>query len=87
MGLVTTTVLLRNPRIPTLAIQVDALADTGSLHLCIPQRICDHLGLQPIAQKQVTLADGSSQLVAYVREHGVIATADAGCGSNSSTAR
>jgi clan AA aspartic protease len=66
MGLVTTTVLLRNPRIPTLAIQVDALADTGSLHLCIPQRICDHLGLQPIARKQVTLADGSSQLVAYV---------------------
>lgn len=66
MGLVTATVLLRNARVPTLAIQVNALADTGALHLCIPQRICDHLGLQPIAQKQVTLADGSSRLVAYV---------------------
>jgi clan AA aspartic protease len=66
MGLVTTTVLLRNPRAPTLAIQVDALADTGSLHLCIPQHICDRLGLQRMAEKKVTLADGSSQLVAYV---------------------
>lgn len=66
MGLVTTTVLLRNPRVPTLAIQVGALADTGSLHLCIPQHICDYLGLQPIAEKEVTLADGSSHFVPYV---------------------
>jgi clan AA aspartic protease len=66
MGLVTTTVLLRNARVPSLAIQVDALADTGSLHLCIPQHICDRLRLQRIAKKEVTLADGSSQRVAYV---------------------
>ena len=36
MGIVTTTVLLRNARVPTLALQVEAVADTGSLFLCIP---------------------------------------------------
>lgn len=66
MGLVTTTILLRNARIPALAMQVGALADTGSVHLCVPQRICDRLRLEKIADKQVTLADGSTRLVPYV---------------------
>jgi clan AA aspartic protease len=66
MGLVMTTVLLRNARVPTLAIQVEALADTGSVHLCIPQRVCDRLRLEKIEDKEVTLADGSSKRVPYV---------------------
>lgn len=61
-----TTVLLRNARVPTLAIQVEALADTGSVHLCIPQRVCDRLRLEKIEDKEVTLADGSSKRVPYV---------------------
>jgi hypothetical protein len=32
---VTSTILLRNARVPTLALQVDALADTGTMHMCI----------------------------------------------------
>lgn len=66
MGLVTTTILLRNARVPTLALQVEALADTGSVHLCIPQHVCERLRLEKIADKEVTLADGSTKLVPYV---------------------
>ena len=66
MGLVTSTILLRNARVPALALQVDALADTGTLHLCIPQRVCDRLHLEKLTDKEVTLADGSTRLVAYV---------------------
>jgi clan AA aspartic protease len=66
MGLVTSTILLRNARVPTLALQVDALADSGSLHLCIPQRVCDQLRLEKLEDREVTLADGSTKLVSYV---------------------
>jgi clan AA aspartic protease len=66
MGLVTSTVLLRNARVPTLALQVDALADTGAVHLCIPQTVCDHLRLDKLEERKVTLADGSTTLVPYV---------------------
>ena len=65
MGLVTTNILLRNARVPTLALQVDALADSGSVHLCIPQRVCDHLRLEILAHKEATLADGSTRSVPY----------------------
>jgi clan AA aspartic protease len=66
MRLVTSTILLRNARVPTLALQVDALADTGTMHMCIPQRVCDRLRLEKLTDKEVTLADGSTKLVAYV---------------------
>jgi clan AA aspartic protease len=66
MGLVTSTILLRNARVPTLALQVDALADTGTMHMCIPQRVCDRLRLEKLTDKEVTLADGSTKLVPYV---------------------
>lgn len=66
MGLVTTNVLLRNARVPKLVLQVDALADSGSLHLCIPQRVCDRLRLEKLEDRKVTLADGSTRLVPYV---------------------
>jgi len=66
MRLVTSTILLRNAHVPTLALQVDALADTGTMHMCIPQRVCDRLRLEKLTDKEVTLADGSTKLVAYV---------------------
>lgn len=66
MGVVSTTILLRNARVPTLALQVEALADSGSVHLCIPQRVCDHLRLETLAYKEATLADGSTKSVPYV---------------------
>jgi clan AA aspartic protease len=66
MGLVNAKILLKNPRIPTLeAISVDALADTGAVHLCIPEHIMIQLKLDELDKKEVMLADGSKKLVPY----------------------
>jgi clan AA aspartic protease len=67
MGLVNAKVTLRNPRKPDLApIEVDALADTGSVHLCIPEHIKIQMELEEIGKKEAILADGSRKLVPYV---------------------
>ncbi len=67
MGLTNANILLRNPRLPELdPVQIDALADTGSVHLCIPSHIQLQLKLEEIDTKEVTLADGSRTLVPYV---------------------
>src|SRR5262245_37251358 len=67
MGLTQAKLSLKNPRKPELeAIEVQVLADSGSLHLCIPPHIQIHLGLEEAAKKEVTLADGSTKLVPYV---------------------
>ena len=67
MGLTNAKLQLRNPRLPELEpVEVDALADTGSVHLCIPSRTQIQLKLTPVDEKEVTLADGSRKLVPYV---------------------
>lgn len=42
------------------------MADTGALHLCIPEHIALQLKLVEIEKKEVTLADASRRLVPYV---------------------
>jgi clan AA aspartic protease len=67
MGLTSATIQLRNPRNSQLEpVEIDALADTGAVHLCIPQHIQIQLGLEEIDRKEVTLADGSRRLIPYV---------------------
>jgi clan AA aspartic protease len=67
MGLVTTKLLLTNPRDPSLApIEVVALADTGSVFLCIPEHVRLQLKLEPLEQREVKLADGSRASYPYV---------------------
>ena len=67
MGLTTAFIKLINPRNRELEpVEVDALADTGAVHLCIPQHIQIQLALEEIDKKEVTLADGSRRLVPYV---------------------
>ncbi|MDE0032161.1 MAG: clan AA aspartic protease [Deltaproteobacteria bacterium] len=67
MGLTNAKIQLRNPRHPELeAVEVDALADTGAIHMCIPQHIQMQLRLDEADAKVVTLADGSRQRVPYV---------------------
>ena len=67
MGLATAKLQLRNPRLPELeAVEIDALADTGAVHMCIPQRVRSWLRLEERDAKEVTLADGSRKLVPYV---------------------
>ncbi len=60
-------ITLRNPRYPDQQpIQVEALADTGAVHMCIPQHIAIQLRLEEYDQKEVTIADGTKRLVPYV---------------------
>lgn len=67
MGLVNAKVVLKNPRMPELSpMEVDALADSGAIHLCIPPHIQIQLELEEIDKKEVTLADGTRKLVPYV---------------------
>lgn len=67
MGLVNADVTLRNPKKPDLSpVEVSALADTGPLHLCIPEHVRIQLELEEIGQKEATLADDSRRLLPYV---------------------
>ena len=68
MGLTSAFIQLINPRNRELEpVEVEALADTGAVHLCIPQHIQIQLELEEIDKKEVTLADGSRRLVPYAR--------------------
>jgi clan AA aspartic protease len=67
MGLVRGTISLANPRRNDLKpIEVQALVDTGAVHLCIPQHLQLQLGLVEVDRKEVTLADGTRRMVPYV---------------------
>ena len=68
MGLVNAKITLLNPRKPDLApVEVaDALADSGAVHLCIPEHVKIQLELEETDNKEVTLADGTRKLVPYV---------------------
>ena len=67
MGLVHAKIILKNPRNPKVKpIEVEALADSEALHLCIPAHLQIQLKLEEIDKKEVTLADGSKKMVPYV---------------------
>lgn len=67
MGLINATIILRNPKEDVFKeMEVNALVDSGAVHLCIPEHIKIQLGLNEIDKKEVTLADGSQRLVPYV---------------------
>ena len=67
MGLTNAKIQLRNPRRPELAaIAVEALADTGAVHLTVTAHVRMQLQLDAVDDKEVTLADGSRKLVPYV---------------------
>jgi clan AA aspartic protease len=68
MGLVSAKITLKNPRKPDLAPVevVDALVDSGAVHLCIPEHIQIQLELEEIDKKEVVLADGTRKLIPYV---------------------
>lgn len=67
MGLVNAKIVLINPRNAKLKpVEVDALVDSGAVHLCIPKHVQIQLVLEEIDQKEVTLADGGKKLVSYV---------------------
>ncbi len=67
MGLITTRISLGNPRQPELSpVEVEALVDSGALHLCIPDHVALQLHLERLYEREVTVADGRKQIVPYV---------------------
>jgi clan AA aspartic protease len=67
MGVTYTEIELSNPRRPELpAVRVQALADTGSMMLCLPRRLADQLELEQADERPVTLADGRRVTLPYV---------------------
>ncbi len=67
MGLINAKIALKNPKKPELEpVEVNALADSGAVHPCIPEHIKIQLELEEIDKKEVSLADGSQKLVPYV---------------------
>ena len=67
MGLMEAKLTLSNPRKPELqAVEGEALADSGAVYLVIPTHIQFQLGLDAVATKEATLADGSKKVVPYV---------------------
>ena len=62
MGLTNAKLILKNPRKPELQpMEVDALADTGSVFLCIPPHVQGQLELEEREKREVTLADGGTK--------------------------
>ena len=58
---------LENPmRSDLQPLQINALADTGSLYFCIPESVQLQLQLEPTSQKTVTTADGKRTICPYV---------------------
>ena len=67
MGLIRGTFSLSNPTRPDLApLEVSALADSGAVHLCIPEHLAIQLSLAELDRREVVLADGHRRTVPYV---------------------
>jgi len=67
MGIASAKVRLDNPKRADMApLEVDALADTGAIFLCIPEEVRIQLQLEPTSQKEVMTADGKTRLCPYV---------------------
>lgn len=67
IGLAYADLVLTSPKCPSLdPLAVHALADTGSMFLCVPEHVALQLQLQELERREVTTADGKKQLCAYV---------------------
>ena len=67
MGLVRAKLVLKNPRKPEAPpVEVDALADSAAVHLCIPAHVQHQLGLEESGTKDATRAGGTRKPVPYV---------------------
>ena len=67
MGHIFTEIELTNPLEQQLtSIKVNALADTGGLMLCIPERIALQLKLSTESVREVSMAEGRNMNVPYV---------------------
>jgi clan AA aspartic protease len=67
MGFIRASVTLLNPTEPGLhGLEVSALADSGAVHLCIPEHLALQLQLRELERREVVLADGHRRSVPYM---------------------
>lgn len=68
MGIIRTQLRLRNPIAGSSfsAVEINALVDTGAVHLCIPEHLAIQLDLKELERREVTLANGHKITVPYV---------------------
>ncbi len=67
MGYVHAEIILKNPRLPELKpVNVRSMVDTGALMLCMPEHMAAQLKLETNSQREVTTADGRTQMVPYM---------------------
>ncbi|QPN56379.1 clan AA aspartic protease [Synechococcus sp. CBW1107] len=67
MGLIRSSFQLSNPSQAQLQpVDVQALVDTGAVHLCIPEHLVIQLQLRELERREVVLADGHRRSVPYV---------------------
>ncbi|OYY69008.1 clan AA aspartic protease [Sphingomonas sp. 28-63-12] len=67
MGVIHTDIELTNARRDDLLpMTVNALVDSGAVHMCIPQHVANQLELEVQDRREVTVADGRTQTVDYV---------------------
>jgi clan AA aspartic protease len=67
MGIASAKIFLDNPRLPSLRpMEIEAIAETGALFLCIPDHVANQLQLTESSKKEVTVADGRRQFCPYV---------------------
>lgn len=67
MGVIHADIELANARQDDLLpMTVNARVDTGAVHLCIPAQVAMQLRLPVLDRRQVTVANGETQLVDYV---------------------
>ncbi|MBI4514128.1 MAG: aspartyl protease family protein [Gemmatimonadetes bacterium] len=67
MGLTVLVVEVGNPANPEVREKVEFLIDSGAIYSVVPTAILDKLGIQPLAQQEFRLADGTK----IVRRKGV----------------
>lgn len=67
MGLTALVVEVGNPASPEVGEKVEFLIDSGAIYSVVPTAILDKLGIQPLAQQEFRLADGTK----IVRRKGV----------------
>jgi clan AA aspartic protease len=67
MGISSAKIFLDNPLLPALRpMEVEAIADTRAVFLCIPEHVDNQLQLEESSRKEVTVADGRRQFCPYV---------------------
>ena len=67
MGIVHVNVRLSNPRTTEMQpVDVEALVDAGAITLCIPQHVRIQLDLTELERREVTVANGTKEVVPYV---------------------